>query len=504
MKPDLKTLFIIESHTKLKWFSGQVSRYFPAATCVATVGLLFNLPKSTSREFGNIEQWVAENPRELGHVATAIQAADQVVLATDADDGGEMIASQCASLCSDSQSIYRMWVHALTEREFDRGIQRIEPFVHRSDYAFAQRYFDYLTLQVASKGDDLLPVGSVISPLLRSMAQAQSPVQFMSGWCGDWHIVGDVDNDCKVPSIVSLGELPVSKAPPTDSYLNHAGLIRAAYLDHALEPSQTAEIAQELYEEGLVTYTRTGNTTASGDRLSDVAVCAAGLGLRLDYQSSTFSRDFPHEAILPTEKAAGYLEVCELPLEDKKMQVLQTILTRAIGQLYRRTYPTVRHEAVVNGVVFEREQCSASGRPVDPQTGIPLAIPLNPRHTSVNIRQMSRQYYLATQAEGAKLGAPGRYAVAAKRAASLTQPDWSLSALGTRALHLCMQRAPGLLEPQSRENIKLILADSKVALSDRLASALRTAGLEPPLELKSSRLGRESLSNSPGLRAGRA
>ena len=121
---------------------------------------------------------------------------------------------------------------------------------------------------------------------------------------------------------------PASKAPPPP--FTTATLLQAASVTLGYKPEQTAQIAQRLFEEGLITYHRTDSQNFSAEALAEIRAYAASNNLPLPPKARTWkskeSAQEAHEAIRPT-----HLEQRNAGADDEQKKLYDLIWTRAVA-----------------------------------------------------------------------------------------------------------------------------------------------------------------------------
>lgn len=115
---------------------------------------------------------------------------------------------------------------------------------------------------------------------------------------------------CKDFRVVNAATKPARQVPPPP--FTTATLLQAASITLGFKPDQTAQLAQKLFEQGLITYHRTDSQNFSAEALSDIREFAQANILPLPPKPRTWkskdSAQEAHEAIRPThleERTAG-------------------------------------------------------------------------------------------------------------------------------------------------------------------------------------------------------
>lgn len=111
-------------------------------------------------------------------VASLLKQVDSVVIATDADREGEVIAREILDHCGFDGPVRRLWLSALDEVSIRAALECIRPGEHteslyqaglcraRADWLIGMNLTRLFTLKAAQQGYSMLSVGRVQSPTL--------------------------------------------------------------------------------------------------------------------------------------------------------------------------------------------------------------------------------------------------------------------------------------------------------------------------------------------------
>ncbi|NDE68331.1 type I DNA topoisomerase, partial [bacterium] len=350
-------LLIVESPAKAK----TISKYLDGKyTVKASVGHIRDLPKSNLKAIdvagGFVPHYVISPGKEsvVAEIRALAARADEVILATDPDREGEAIAWHIAEAAQldgkhGAPLPKRVVFHEITKdavmeamqnpRDIDQNLRKAQE---------ARRVLDRLV------GYDLsgliwkkvrygLSAGRVQSPALRIVMEREREIRaFVSHkfWTIEADVLAKTGEKATSPSpftltcteeptdfkkveqilatarkeswsVLSVEESEVARSPRAPfitSTLQQTASTRLGFT-----PSRTMQIAQRLYESGLITYMRTDSTN-----LSKVALAQAAALIEKEYgktyhQFRTFATKSKnaqeaHEAIRPTNlsmKSAG-------------------------------------------------------------------------------------------------------------------------------------------------------------------------------------------------------
>jgi len=332
-----RTLIIVESPTKIKKLEAYLGNEY---IVLASVGHIRDLPKSNKVAIdipgGFIPKYEVTPGKDkvVKELKAAAAAVKEVLLATDPDREGEAIAWHIVDELG-LKKAKRIVFYEITESAIKDAVKHPRPIDENLRMAQeARRILDRLV------GYDLsgiiwkkvrygLSAGRVQSPALRIIMEREReirafvPEQF-------WRLTASVATDKKdaidlvaseeprerkiVDTIIKEGkahpwkvidvkETQVSrspKAPFTTSTLQQTASTRLG-----LSPSRTMQIAQKLYEQGLITYMRTDSTnlavTAQTEILSTIAkLYGKDKALAQSYKAKSKNAQEAHEAIRPT------------------------------------------------------------------------------------------------------------------------------------------------------------------------------------------------------------
>jgi DNA topoisomerase-1 len=133
---------------------------------------------------------------------------------------------------------------------------------------------------------------------------------------------------CRIFAVTAAATKPATKAPPPP--FTTATLLQAASVTLGYKPEQTAQLAQRLFEEGLITYHRTDSQNFSADALAEIRAYAASNNLPLPPKPRTWnskeSAQEAHEAIRPT-----HLDQRHAGADNDQKSLYNLIWTRAVA-----------------------------------------------------------------------------------------------------------------------------------------------------------------------------
>ncbi|HXK38074.1 MAG TPA: type I DNA topoisomerase [Candidatus Paceibacterota bacterium] len=334
-----KTLVIVESPAKAK----TIEKYLGADYIVrASVGHVRDLPKSNKKaidiEAGFVPHYEVSPDKKkiLSELKSLTKEAKAVFLATDPDREGEAIAWHLADELG-LKDAKRIKFHEITNTAVNEAASHPQSIDMNLKVAQeARRVLDRLV------GYDLsgliwkkvrygLSAGRVQSPALRIIMEREREIRAFIPETF-WRLSADVATTKKIPLTLDCSEEPRDKdrmefirkegeaakiwtvrdiktseasrspkAPFTTSTLQQTASTRLGY-----SPSRTMQIAQKLYEVGLITYMRTDSTNLSKEAQHGIFSTIESLWGK-DYlhprtfKSKSKNAQEAHEAVRPTD-----------------------------------------------------------------------------------------------------------------------------------------------------------------------------------------------------------
>ncbi|HGO5849830.1 DNA topoisomerase III [Mannheimia haemolytica] len=331
-----------------------------------------------------------ESKKQYNVVIGLIKKASLVVIATDADREGEMIARELLDLAGYRGQIQRCWLSALDDASIRKALQTLKSGKEtealyyagmgrsRSDWLIGMNFSRLFTLMAQAKGYSGKPlsVGRVQSPTLAlvvnrdreianfvpkahyslavQLATASDetfvaglsiPEQYLdeSGLCLDSRVIQQAEAQIKqvgIAKVITVETKREKKAPPLLYALSDLqGECNRLF---GFGAQQVLDIAQSLYEEHkITTYPRTDCGYLPESQLTEVpmvirSLVAADSGLqtllpRLNLQQKSRAWDdkkiTAHHGIIPTIKKADLSK-----LSEEEMKVYDLIRRRYLAQ----------------------------------------------------------------------------------------------------------------------------------------------------------------------------
>lgn len=340
-------LVIVESPAKAKKIAGFLGMGWKVEACRGHVRDLPETELGVNVDEGFRPQYevLPGKGNLVRRLVKSIREADEVYLATDPDREGEAIAWHLLQLAGDlkGKPVYRAVFNAITESAVKAALAQPRPLDEalvsaQSARRIVDRLVGYLVSPIACKAlDGRLSAGRVQSVALRLVVEREreidgfTPETFFTlkarfavdgtQFEAQLHRLKDADvrftarqQAEKVVGLLSGASFWVSKAGQTLRLRNPlppfttSSLQQAAAKGLSLSPEKTMQLAQTLYEQGLITYHRTdGLTVAPEAQTAAREVIQREYGDAYlpptppTYQVKSVNAQEAHEAIRPTD-----------------------------------------------------------------------------------------------------------------------------------------------------------------------------------------------------------
>jgi DNA topoisomerase-1 len=339
-------LMIVESPNKVKKIKTLLGSGWDVA---ASVGHVRDLPqKSLGVTLPDYQLQYELTDRGKGVIdglKSRAARAESVYLATDPDREGEAIAWHLKESLQ-LQQYQRVTFDAITQKVVDKALQHPRQLdmnlVHAQEARRgADRLVGYKVSPALSRqtGIARLSAGRVQTVAVRLVVDRQREIEnfqttkhfgaeaiFEDGkWTAQWDTAPFLKKDekyimdvalaeqaaqCHTFKVIKAATKKAKQAPPAP--FTTSTLLQAASVTLGYKPDQTAQLAQKLFEQGLITYHRTDSQNFSSEALAEIRAFAEANNLPIPAKARTWkskaSAQEAHEAIRPThleERAAG-------------------------------------------------------------------------------------------------------------------------------------------------------------------------------------------------------
>jgi DNA topoisomerase I len=334
----MTTLVVIEAPGKTKKMQAILG---PGYLVKPSFGHVRDLPNNTmgvaAPDF--VPEYVTEDDRARKAVAdlrAAARTCDTVLLATDADREGEAIAWHVASILN-VRNPMRITYQEITEEAVLAALNQPRALdMHLVHAQEARRVLDRLvgygvSKALSQRAGELLTAGRVQSPATRILVDRERAIQgftaityygvrFTFSGDSDWHALwtpelpngeryvlskewADAISRVKRFQVVRCEDSVALVAPPAP--FTTSTLQQRSHVALKFKPKRTMELAQALYEAGLITYMRTDSPNISAAAFEQIqnfllAQDVPCLEEQRRWKSKKGAQE-AHEAIRPTD-----------------------------------------------------------------------------------------------------------------------------------------------------------------------------------------------------------
>lgn len=337
---------IVESPNKVKKIKTLLGSGWDVA---ASVGHVRDLPQKslgvTTPDYKLQYEFTERGKGVVDGLKTRAERAETVYLATDPDREGEAIAWHLKETLKLKQ-YQRVTFDAITQDVVTKALQKPRQLdmnlVHAQEARRgADRLVGYKVSPALSRqtGISRLSAGRVQTVAVRLVVERQREIEnfittkhfgaeaiFEDGkWTAQWDTapflkkgekyimdsaLAERAAQCRKFTVINAATKKAKQAPPAP--FTTSTLLQAASVTLGYKPDQTAQLAQKLFEQGLITYHRTDSQNFSAEALTEIRAFAQANQLPIPAKARTFkskaSAQEAHEAIRPThldERAAG-------------------------------------------------------------------------------------------------------------------------------------------------------------------------------------------------------
>jgi len=339
-------LMIVESPNKVKKIKTLLGSGWDVA---ASVGHVRDLPKKTlgvtSPDYQLQYEYTERGKGVIDGLKSRAARAETVYLATDPDREGEAIAWHLRETLKLKQ-YQRVTFDAITEnviqkalktpRQLDMNLVHAQEARRGADRLVGYKVSPALSRQSGIAG---LSAGRVQTVAVRLVVERQREIEnfkttkhfgaeaiFEDGlWTAQWDTapflkkgekyildaaLAERAAQCRAFQVIDAATKKARQAPPAP--FTTSTLLQAASVTLGFKPDQTAQLAQKLFEQGLITYHRTDSQNFSAEALAEIRAFAQANNLPIPAKPRTWkskaSAQEAHEAIRPThleERTAG-------------------------------------------------------------------------------------------------------------------------------------------------------------------------------------------------------
>lgn len=490
---------------------------FPQDRVVATFGRLFDLADHVDRILPEHAQdmdridWVPLRPDQIDKLKSLCSQASEIILATDADMEGELIAHHfIKAVVSPGVRVARAHLMGMTAEHVTQALGNMKAIdTTRVFAATARRLFDrHLGYQLIKEEDHFkMSMGRVITPLISSLFREPPKsllihCQLNDGWNARIHLPVVMSDQaitlCQIlsdlpaftPEVSSQEVLEKHSAPLTSP---EAILLCARKLDKPIV--DIVEALQDNYMKGRLSYPRTDNRKLGeiGQKWMKRIANEAGISVTeqqlaaMGGDDNADNRQFDaHEGITPltTDFVAQNIPLDRLNLNDAVLSVVTEhavatlrqplVLTREAGHFASDAEAERWRQQTANYapyITLERHT-NAAGL-VEPDLDVKGNKPRF-RSGRVTLWQQRADHVAAQRMVELGVGRPSTLGIISDKAANTyMDKDAQLNRRAHLMLHKVSERAPALLEPGVAQSIEQALLEQRSGLS--VSSRLKEA-----------------------------
>lgn len=334
----MQTIWVIEASGKKEAFLISLKEAgFAGDRVFATFGRLYDLPSDrlgfdasmiSNPELTTEISWEPKRRDQVLKLIDLFASADEIIIATDTDLEGELIASQVEGLCQlahkrsgKTQTISRVLLHSITALSIKAGFKNrtvVNPNKVRA--AKARRVLDRLLgFSLHSDNDPWrLSTGRIVTPLVNSLyANPAEAVVLRKKLDDGWSAIVRLNTQKASQASTVLGMLHGLPRPPilverTESLVHEykpltgPEALRLCMRSLSSSPKEIQRSIQDNYEKGRLSYPRTDSRTLDEIGLKWVSRMASREAIEYDdslarqRQSEVLDRSYDaHHALIP-------------------------------------------------------------------------------------------------------------------------------------------------------------------------------------------------------------
>lgn len=366
---------IIEAPGKIRTFRKLLASLgYNNTLIVATMGRLYDLPSEPVDIKSQAQTDLrtrALNPQIIERIKTLGRTCHRIILATDADCEGELIAHDAKALLGKNKDkCARILLTRLTPKALELALRNPSAINQSAvNSAIARRYFDRITGYSrgplpATGHTRAIPTGRILTPTLAHFEASVAArvagdisISVDDGWV--WRIKFDAkDREAARHIAVRLEREPpptidcvsTHSTPDTSAPLTGPELLLQCSQSLGISVVSSAQVLQQLYESGRISYWRSDCTRMSAESASAIAKMANHFGVdgfdpgQLVQRGARAAADRAqgaHEAVLPLTHEFRLFEPPGNMAPDEAVLVLLTRHLLKCGQKGRHIVRSV-------------------------------------------------------------------------------------------------------------------------------------------------------------------
>lgn len=511
-------LLIIESPKKIALLSKILRDLGEPYSIAATYGRLYDIEAVDPHEFsrdGRV-RWKPVNPDRVESILDRLSGARNVVVATDSDIEGEVIAWHLQRLAEIAgQTVNRVHVKSLTPEGIRKALDNPVPVdMAKAEGGVARRIFDNFSQfaidDYKGKQKPYLKgaVSRVVTPLVASIAREELlPTVIKRTYKG-----ADVDVIARVPAGVNpdrveskIASLPrpmlgdKNESTETLEPLNMADAITICSSALKRTPSESFNDLKELFDKGRISYFRSDSRRASPEALNTMSQALSNHVSLSGVRDSRIGHDVPgaqdaHEGIIPLDLPSNpFASLANMPPDEATLSILWRHYAMVLNQSrVRKVSRELSCSAAESSgwaalqrlgvdLEFTREYLengTGSSREWDP-TFLAHGVPSwSSRQGPVMRRNFSGEELVFQRMVDLNIGRPSTLSMHAAKFGSRFISGGVLNGRGMAAINEARNVCPNLLDPQVARKVEAQLHDPEegVSVTDKVVEALSASG----------------------------
>ena len=465
-------IVLIESPYKVKSLKKALRLNGIEADVIASNGRLFDLPDNNVgiSESLSIDSFEPVNPALFESIQAHLESHDDLYIATDPDDEGDLAAWTIARY-RQSLPTYRVTLYDFTSVAVKVAFEGASSVSMVEPAALARRIFDRL---LGYSGNDGMFLSRTAGAVLQLAANQAIPIKKVV------NTMWDADGACFNERYSNgQGAVVMPTLKPATGPLPQYSHCLGVGCEMGETPKSVFAALQELYTDGDISYFRTSSGETNRSAISAMNAVERDVGLDNLASVDTGLDRHPHPGIYVTDGAASDIKSKrQTPLAKRFHQLLLNSTLCAMAgrddcRQVRKTEAGSTWSAqhyTVRGQTFSYP-LSTHALGDDVMTGSPREWPHDRAFT------IPKEGGIAMALIGSGVGHPSSWASLSQNYACLIDKNGNLSVRGSDFYRKHQLEAPALLSPENARTIESILLNPNKPTAEKVLSALDYCGL---------------------------
>ena len=468
-------IILIESPHKEKLLRKALQYNNIDAIIISSFGRLFDLPSAILgvNDSLGIESFEPVNARHFERIQAKLSSHDDLYVATDPDDEGDLIAWTVSRYRGDLAT-YRLRFFDLTPSSLKQALESFQPVSSQEPAALARRIFDRL---LGYSGNDGMFLSRTAGTVLQLAATQSIPVtKFVRSHAGSSKDIQFNTTYLNANNVsISIEDNLCDGALPRYAHCLELGAELSA------TPQEVFKALQELYADGQISYFRTSSGDVNGSATVSMDTVESDTGIE-NFSVKTQGRIAqPHAGIYVT---SGSSITEASPNRSPLAQILLKHLLNATlcAMAGPGGFETVKRSN--DGVIWSGRLYSLRGQTFSyPQTTHALGDDVMtgaPREWSTEKSYpIGKESAIALSLVRCGIGHPSSWAGLSHNYACLLDRNGHLSSRGAAFYRKHQSEAALLLEPEVARQIESTLLNPNEPTADKVYKSLKLCGLTP-------------------------